>query len=279
MKPAAFAYERPGTGAEAVDLLRQGGGTAKILAGGQSLAPMLNMRLAQPRLLVDITGIAEFKRADADGDWLELGACVTHADVEDGRTPDVTAGFLPAVGAGIAYRAVRNRGTVCGSLAHADPAADWVSALTLAGATAVVAGPRGRREVAAVDFMAGTFEVDLADDELLEAVRVPRFGNGARWGFYKVCRRTGEFAAAIGAVLSDRERGVCRAVVGGTGSKPLVMDDARGLFGTAADADARLPDFDPAAGNAWLEEGGLSDPVDRQIHLTALTRAIAQAAT
>ena len=108
--------------------------SAKIIAGGQSLGPMLNLRLVEPQLIVDITGLAELKQVERRGDELVLGACVTHADIEDGRIPDVTRGAMQGVAANIAYRAVRNRGTVGGSLSHADPAADWVSALSALGA-------------------------------------------------------------------------------------------------------------------------------------------------
>ena len=132
MKPAPFAYARPASLAEACELLAEEGAVA--MAGGQSLGPMLNLRLAQPRLVVDLTAIAELKRADLDGEVLDLGACVTTADVEDGRVADVAGGMLAHVARGIAYRAVRNRGTVGGSLAHADPAGDWLSALVGLGA-------------------------------------------------------------------------------------------------------------------------------------------------
>jgi carbon-monoxide dehydrogenase medium subunit len=117
VKPARFDYARPASLGEAVALLGTRGGVVKCLAGGQSLGPMLNLRLVQPDLLVDITHIPELTRVEEDGDGLLLGACTTHAAIEDGRV-------LPAVAHGIAYRAVRSRGTIGGSLAHADPAAD-----------------------------------------------------------------------------------------------------------------------------------------------------------
>src|SRR5262245_23263066 len=140
MKPVAFDYERPQDISGALMLARQEDIAVKFLAGGQSLGPMLNLRLAQPDLLVDLTGIAELKHVEANADALELGACVTHADIEDGRVPDVTNGALAAVAHGIAYRAVRNRGTIGGSVAHADPAADWVTFLAALAAEVVVRG-------------------------------------------------------------------------------------------------------------------------------------------
>lgn len=121
MKPAAFDYERPQSVADACALLAREDVIAKPLAGGQSLGPMLNMRLAQPELLVDLTRIPEMHRVETAGNAMEIGACVTHSELEDGCVPGVTGNVLAGVAANIAYRAVRNRGTVGGSLAHADP--------------------------------------------------------------------------------------------------------------------------------------------------------------
>ncbi len=271
MKPTRFDYERPARLEDALALLADGDGLAKVLAGGQSLGPMLNLRLVQPGLLVDVTRIPELTRVDEDGDGLVLGACVTHAAIEDGRVPDVTGGALAEVAGGIAYRAVRNRGTIGGSLAHADPASDWTSCLAAIGAEVVLFGAAGRRTVAVADFMVGVFETVLAPDEIVEAVRVPRLSPGARFGFYKFCRKTGEFAHAIGAVLHDPERSVLRAVIGATDSTPIVLDDATELFG----GDAARVSFDRAAAARLLEERGLSDdPFARQVHLTALERAV-----
>ena len=126
MKAVNFEYARPVDVSAAIALAEKAG--AKLLAGGQSLGPMLNLRLVQPDLLVDITAIPELKRFEQKGDALFIGSCITHADIEDGRVPDVTGGAMRAVAAGIAYRAVRNRGTIGGSLVHADPSADWITA-------------------------------------------------------------------------------------------------------------------------------------------------------
>ena len=144
MKPAAFDYVRPSSVAEA---LRELAGTegAKVLAGGQTLGPMLNMRLAQPALLVDITRIKELAAVAEDKDTVSIGATVTHAAIEDGRVPDPTGGFLARVARGIAYRAVRNRGTIGGSLAHADPAADWPAIMIALGASLNVRSARATR--------------------------------------------------------------------------------------------------------------------------------------
>ena len=161
MKPVAFDYERPTTLADAGKLLGQANGFSKVLAGGQSLGPMLNLRLAQPDLLVDITSIAELTAVTDAGDSLEIGACVTHADIEDGRIPDHFTGLLRHVAGRIAYRAVRNRGTIGGSIAHADPAADWLSALALIDAKAVVWSRGEHRPMRVADLVISSFTTVL----------------------------------------------------------------------------------------------------------------------
>lgn len=276
MKPSRFEYERPADLAGAIALTRREDIAVKILAGGQSLGPMLNLRLVQPDVLVDVTGIPELKRVEEIADGIIVGACVTHADIEDGRVPDVTGGALPGVARGIAYRAVRNRGTIGGSLAHADPSADWVSSLAAIGAEVLIRGPAGQRSLAIEDFVTGVFEVALEPGEVLEAVRIPRLSRGARWGFYKISRKTGELAQAIGAVLYDPERSVFRAVIGATESTPIVLSDATSLFGGRPPAGPPGA-FDPGAAVRVLNAAGMTDPLDNQIHVAALKRAVDRA--
>jgi carbon-monoxide dehydrogenase medium subunit len=272
MKPARFDYARPADLDGVIALTQREDIAVKILAGGQSLGPLLNLRLAQPDLLVDITGIPELRRVEEDSAAITVGACVTHADIEDGRVPDVTGGALPGVARGIAYRAVRNRGTLGGSLAHADPAADWIASLAALGAEVVIRGASGTRRLAIEDFVTGVFEVALAGGELLEAVRIPRPSRGARWGYYKLCRKTGELAQAIAAVLSDPDRGVCRAVIGATETTPVVFADARELLNGKPNGG-----FDRAAAARALDAAGMTDAYDNHIHVVALQRALAQA--
>ena len=273
MKPAPFDYARPSTLADVLALLSSEERSVKLLAGGQSLGPMLNLRLAQPDLLVDITAVPELLRVETEGDGLLIGACITHADIEDRRVPDPTDGALPAVAGAIAYRAVRNRGTIGGSLAHADPAADWISALAALGAEAITCGPAGQRRFPVEQFMAGVFEAALQPDELLEAIRVPRLSPRRRWGFYKFCRKAGEFAHAIGAVLYDPERAVCRVVIGATESTPIVVPDAAPLFGGRPE-DGLALHYDSSHAATLLDKEGMRDPFERQIHLVALERAV-----
>lgn len=270
MKPSRFDYERPADLASVIRHLQRDDIVVKIVAGSQSLGPMLNLRLVQPDLLVDITGIPELKRVEVSDDAIVIGACVTHADIEDGRVPDVTGGALSKVARGIAYRAVRNRGTIGGSIVHADPSADWISSLAAIGAEVLIAGPAGKRSMSIENFMTGVFETALESGEMLEAVRIPRLSKGALWGYHKLCRKTGEFAHAIGVVLQDPERSVCRVVVGATESKPIIVGDARSLF-----PDGRRLDINAA--HALLTDAGHTDKLDNQIHIAALKRAVDRA--
>jgi carbon-monoxide dehydrogenase medium subunit len=276
VKPARFEYERPRDLSAALALLAGQNVTAKVLAGGQSLGPLLNMRLVQPDLVIDITAIPEMIKVEESADHLLLGACITHADIEDGRVPDVTNGAMRDVAAGIAYRAVRNRGTIGGSLTSADPSGDWVSALAALGAEVILRGNGGSRTLAVEDYVVGALETSLGAGELLEAVRIPRLSKVARWAYVKKCRKTGEFAHAIGAVLVDPERKVCRAVIGATESRPIVVADARELFGGRVDVDA-VKAFDTRVADRILVDAGMTDPLDRQMHVVTLRRAAAQA--
>jgi carbon-monoxide dehydrogenase medium subunit len=273
VKPASFEYLRARSIAEAVSALAQADGGAKLMAGGQSLGPMLNLRLVQPRLLIDIAGIPELATVAADGDGLRIGACVTAANIEDGRAPTQAAPMLPRIAGGIAYRAVRNRGTIGGSLCHADPAADWVSALAVLGATCVIADGRASRRVPARDFLTAAFETALAPSEVLEAVIVPKVSRRARFGWHKVSRKTGKFAMAIGAVLWDPEHDLFRAVIGATHGKPIVVEDARELFGNPGGA-VRLDG--PRTGEL-LARHGIAARAARRLHVAALRRAAAEA--
>jgi aerobic carbon-monoxide dehydrogenase medium subunit len=277
MKPAPFAYERPRDLAALLARLGEAAGSVKLIAGGQSLGPMLNLRLVEPDLILDITGLPELRQAAVEGGTLVLGACVTHADIEDGRVPDVTGGALRRVAAAIAYRPVRNRGTVGGSLVHADPAADWVTALTALGAEVEIAGRGGRRRLPVERFVTGALEVALQPGEVLVAVRVPPRPEGVAWGYVKHCAKIGEFAHAIGAVRLDPAAGRGRAVIGAVEGPPLVFADARPLFGGRIGPDFARH-FDAAVAEGALAAAGMADPVERHVHVTVLARAVAQAA-
>jgi carbon-monoxide dehydrogenase medium subunit len=264
MKPAAFDYARPGTLAEALALLAATP-NAMPLAGGQTLGPMLNLRLARPALLVDITRIAELARVEEEAAALRIGAIVTHAAVEDRRINDPANGFLAHVAGGIAHRAVRTRGTIGGSLANADPAADWLACLTALGAELEIAAHGGaRRRLALAAFVRGAMHGDLARDELIIAVRVPKFAAGARFGLHKICRKRGEFADAIGVAACDPEREGYRLVASTPAGAPLVLESRARPH--PADLERRLA----AAGFA-------GDAIELRLAAAALARALAAA--
>jgi carbon-monoxide dehydrogenase medium subunit len=278
MKAAAFAYERPADLNAALGLMANANGATKIIAGGQSLGPMLNLRLVEPDLIVDISGLSELKQAERRGDELVIGACITHGDIEDGRIPDVTRGAMQRVAGAIAYRAVRNRGTIGGSLSHADPAADWISALAALGAKVTLRSLAGARDLAIEDFVTGALESALRPGEIVEAVRVPAMTRSAQWGYVKACRKPGEFAHAIAAVLIDPQSASARAVIGAVEAPPIVVANAAALFGGRITSDFKRQ-FDPRVADAILMKAGIANAADRHIHVAVLRRAIVEAAT
>lgn len=255
MKPVDFVLARPATLAEALEALRDP--EARPIAGGQSLGPMLNLRLTRPGTLVPVATLPELSGVTETADAVILGAAVTHAAIADGRTPDLPGRILAGVAENIAYRAVRNRGTIGGSLCHADPAADWPTVLTALGAAVIVASSSGIRSVALPGFITGAFRVAVGPGELVQAIRIPRPSPSARWGYYKACRKPGEFAHAMVAVLLDgnTERGV----IGATGGPPVL-----------------LPTLTAEAVDAALANAGL-DPVARHMQAVAFRRALERA--
>jgi carbon-monoxide dehydrogenase medium subunit len=253
MKPAPFELTRPANLADAVSLLQEG---ARVLAGGQSLGPMLNLRLAQPKMLVQVNRLPELHGVASDDETVTIGACVTHAAIADGLVPDIGGDVLARVAEGIAYRAVRNRGTIGGSLCHADPAADWVTVLTALDASVMLHAAAGDRSLRMVDFVRGAFHTALEPGEILRAVRVPHLPKGARWGYEKACRKPGDFAHAMAAVLiRDGKR---RAVIGALGGKPLLLQGEHVSIEGASQALQGL------------------DTVQRHMQVTLLRRALAK---
>jgi len=268
MKAAIYDYAKPLSCDEAIALIGPTGGMGKFVSGSQSLGPMMNLRLAQPEMLVDLRGIAALRACRIDGEIVTLGACITHAEIEDGKIDTGTRGLMPYVARGIAYRAVRNRGTLGGSLAHADPAADWINTMCALDAQFLVAGPGGIRVVAGADWMAGSFTTALEADEILTGVRFARLSPTARWSYYKFNRKPGEFAEAIAVFIDDAARGVCRAVIGAIDAPPFAIDDARELL---RDADPDTACFDAHLEAAGIEAGSY----EFEVHRVALVRAAA----
>jgi aerobic carbon-monoxide dehydrogenase medium subunit len=224
MKPAPFTYHRATSIEDAVAHLSAGDALVRPLAGGQSLVPMLNLRLAPVDKLVDLTRIDALKKAEERADGIRYGALLTHAAFEDRLVPDASNGLMPFVGSQIAYRAVRTRGTIGGAVALADPAADWLTTVVALEADIALAGPGGRRTIAAADFATGPYMTALADAEIIEAIVVPRRPASERWGHYKVARKTGEYAESMAIALIDRKLGKARLVVGAADGAPLVLE-------------------------------------------------------
>ncbi len=272
MKPVAFDYARPRSIASALELL-DANPAAKILAGGQTLGPMLNLRLVQPELLIDITRIPELVAVTDRDDGIAVGACVTHAAIEDGRVSDPTNGYLGVVASGIAYRAVRTRGTIGGSLTHGDPAADWLAALLALEAELEISGERGARRTSLDGFVKGAMETDLESGEIVTVVHVPKSHSGARHGYHKICRKTGEFAEAIGAVAIDDAQGHFRLVAAGGSHAPVVFTDPHQLFKAADPLDAQSFDIEMTV--AALGAAGMTaDDYDLRLRAIAVERAV-----
>lgn len=259
MKPVDFAFDQPATLAQASTMLATEG--ARAMGGGQSLGPMLNFRVARPARIVALHGLVECQGVEDAGDALTLGASTPHAAIEDGRTPDLPGGILSRIAANIAYRAVRTRGTMGGSLCHADPGADWLCTLGALGALVLTWTPRGGRMVPLSGFVTGAFRTVLQPGEIVQAIRIPRPGADFGWGYVKACRKPGEFAHAMCAVLLDPTHGVRRMVIGATGGPPVVLEGDRA---------------DPAAVEGALEGAGLG-PVERRMQAVIARRAMEQA--
>jgi aerobic carbon-monoxide dehydrogenase medium subunit len=266
LKPVDFDFAAARDIAAATSLLAAA--DARLIAGGQSLGPMLNLRLARPAALVDVSRAADMRGARDDGAAIFYGGAVTHAEIEDGVVPDATPGWLAAVARRIAYRAVRNRGTIGGSLAHADPAADWVNVLTALDGAVVIAGKGVARSVALTAFFTGPFATALAPGEVIAGVRVPRRGRVARWGYWKFCRKVGDFAKASAAALIDPERNETRVLLGAIERPPVLLPDPSALL----DGRANLAD---AVKSAAPHLSGDS----HALHVVALRRAIALASS
>ncbi|MBJ3777054.1 FAD binding domain-containing protein [Acuticoccus mangrovi] len=250
MKPAAFEYVRPTTLAEALAALDHD--DAKLLAGGQSLVPMMNFRLVQPERIVDINHVAELRGIVEDGDAVRIGALTRHA--EAARDP-LLARMLPVVAeamANVAHVAIRNRGTIGGSLCHADPSAEWPLLTVLLDASIDIASAAGRRSEPGDGFFIAPLVTALEDGEIVVAVRVPRPAPGTGMAFLEVAQRAGDFAAAAAGatVRLDGDRIVeARLALGGVADAPMRLAaieaalagaDRRDIADAVADAAADL---------------------------------------
>ena len=274
MKPAPFEYKRPESLDAAIALLGASDGRARLLAGGQSLGPMLNLRLVRSDLLIDISRLTELRGVIEDDDALTVGAALTHAAFEDGDVPDVAKGLLRRTAAGIAYRAVRNRGTIGGSLAHADPAADWPPVLMALGTMLNVRGQKGQREVPADALISAPLTTNLAPNEVLESIRIPRLSPTARWGHRKVTRQPGDFAESLAVVVFDPNRGMARAVLGSPTHPPVLLDQTAQAIAGRRVADLRDAALADITANAVCDE---ADDYALDLHSVVVARAALEA--
>jgi aerobic carbon-monoxide dehydrogenase medium subunit len=232
MIPAQFEYVAAESAAHAISLLAEHGDDAKLLAGGHSLLPMMKLRLATPELLIDIGGLAELAGVSVDGDDLVIGATTRHADLAASELARAEAPLLAYAAAQVGDPQIRHRGTIGGSLSHADPAADLPMALVALGGSVMLQGPNGTRMVAADDFFEGYFETAMQPDELLVAVRVPR-RPGVPWGYQKFVRRANDWAIVGVAAIDGR---IALANMGATPVRATAAEDA--LAGGASPAAA-----------------------------------------
>ncbi|MCK9514660.1 MAG: FAD binding domain-containing protein [Ottowia sp.] len=221
MKPAPFEYHAPETVDEVLELLDQHGFDAKILAGGQTLGPLLNMRMAAPEVLIDINRVKalDYQRHEDDG-GLTLGALTRQSTLEDDAQMPQRQPLIAAAEPEVAHRAIRNRGTVGGSLAHADPAAEWPGLAVALDAELVLQRHGGAsRTIAALDFFEGALATVIEPEEMLTEIRIPPWRNTSGWGFHEFNRRHGDFALAGAMVRLDLAadggcRGVAIALIG-----------------------------------------------------------------
>jgi carbon-monoxide dehydrogenase medium subunit len=201
MKPAAFAYERPSSIGAVLDFLAQDDEGTKIIAGGQSLVAMMNLRLARPGRVIDINRLPDLDYIRREGDEVVIGALARHADVKASALVAQCCPLMHMAYDWVAHSAIRNRGTLCGNLCHADPASEMPAVALAVGATMVLKSRRGERRVAAADFFQGLYATATRADEMLVEVRLPLAPAGQKAGFAEVSMRKGDFAWALAAVL------------------------------------------------------------------------------
>jgi carbon-monoxide dehydrogenase medium subunit len=251
MKPAPFDYHAPRSVAEALELLVAHGDDAKVLAGGQSLVPAMNFRLARPAVLVDINRIAELDFCATSDGALRIGALTRHVRFERPVTDGPLGALLADVVRYIAHLPIRVRGTFAGSLAHADPAAEWCVVATTLDAEIRVRGPDGERTIGAWAFFRSILTTSLRPDELITEVRLPTLEPGWRFGFAEFSRRAGDFALSMALALLrlDGERIVeARIGVGGAGDRPLRISEAEQALTGAVPDPAALAEAGAIAG-------------------------------
>jgi aerobic carbon-monoxide dehydrogenase medium subunit len=270
MKPAPFDYVRPKSVAEAsVALGRKGVNTAAI-AGGQSLLPMLSLRVAFADLLVDLSRLDDLKAVTRTPDSIWIGALTTHAAIEDGKVPDMFNGLMKRVAGQISYRAVRNHGTIGGSVALADPAADWPCCLIALGATVRVVGRNGVRVQPVNDFIKGQYETTLATGDIIMGFDVPTPSIPTRWGFAKVARKSGAFAHSIAIATALGRSGKVTVVLGAAGPRPRALRMVAEEIESGKSGDELRPSIEADLALCAPD----ADSYEKRMHTATILRAI-----
>ena len=257
MFAAEFEYRKAGSIMEAVQLLADNPG-AKLLAGGHSLIPLMRFRLARPEVVIDIGGIANMRGITVSGDTINIGALTTHAEIANSAAVQRANGLLAEAAGGIGDPAVRNRGTIGGNLAHADPASDWATVLTALGATVSAQGPGGSRAIAVADLIEDAFTTVLDENELITTVSVPTLAANQRAEYAKMAHPASFYAVVGGAVVVTMDGDRCTAAsvaVGGLTPRPVkapaveqALSGSTLTMSSIADATARLGEDLNAAG-------------------------------
>jgi aerobic carbon-monoxide dehydrogenase medium subunit len=268
MKAASFDYVAPKTVAEASASLALNGAIA--IAGGQSLLPMLNLRVVLPDILVDIGGLQELKEVGETSNNIRIGALTTHAAIEDGKVPEEFGGLMRTVASKISYRAIRNHGTIGGSVALADPAADWPGCLMALGAQVRISGLKGTRSQPIGDFVQGEYATSLNFDEIILGFDLPRPDAKFRWGFFKVARKSGAFANSIAFAVANGRGGPVSVVLGAAASRahlmPTVAEQIKAGRSDEAIRDAIAKDV--------ATQLPQNDPYLTRLHASTVLRAV-----
>lgn len=273
MKPAPFDYVAPRSVIDAVAALREAGGTAKVLAGGQSLLQDLRWRRATPSLVVDIAGVRELTGVTVVGDTVRIGALVRHVDLETGAVPGPLGALLAATARYIAHPPVRSRGTMVGSLAWAHPAAEWCALATGLGANVTLAGPSGTRELSIADLFLGPGRTACAPDELMTAVTLPLLGEQALVDVLEHRRTHASFAQLVVTVALHPDNGVLAAADIGLGNAAQRPRRAHAAAATLVGTPGNLSDLARAAAVAARDD---ADPLDEPHASVAYKRQLVE---
>lgn len=283
MRPATFEYLAPESLAEATEEIARLAPDGKFLAGGQSLVPLMNFRLAQPPALVDLRRVPELAGISVGSDEITIGAMTTHAEIERSEELAQALPIARAAARQIGHPAIRNAGTIGGSLVHADPAAEWPVVLTALGARVRVESTRGGRWIAVPDLFLGYFMTTIEADELLTSIVIPRPGPAVGWSFQEFARQSGAFGLVLVAALAAQRAGrveSAQVVLGGCAGTPVVVDgDSVGELArlcterTWAEAASRVV----AAVDSWTSDIHATGEDRRQIATALVRRALAEA--